>query len=204
MALTTFVKISTISNLSDARYCAGMGVDQLGFNFDPTSEEHITTELFSEIKNWIAGVQFVGEFGNATAEQITELQKDLPIELIELSNLRAVEKVHLLGKPLSFRLSIDHQVHLQDLSGTLSYLDELVDQIVVESSSPEFFVDIKTEINFYNGRLKLLKAFNVHADSIHQIGNFSGIEMQGTPEKEPGLKDYGQVMDVLEALEDED
>ncbi len=31
MALKTIVKVGNITNLSDARYCAVMGVDMLGF-----------------------------------------------------------------------------------------------------------------------------------------------------------------------------
>ena len=83
----------------------------------------------------------------------------------------------------------------------MSYLDELVDQVVITSESRFLFDEIKTEVNFYNGRIKLIKAFNVHVDTLSQIGNFHGIQMEGTPEDQPGFKDYGEVMDVLEALE---
>ena len=32
MALNTLTAVTEINNLSDARYCAGMGVDIIGFN----------------------------------------------------------------------------------------------------------------------------------------------------------------------------
>ncbi len=201
MALSTFVKISNISNLSDARYCAGMGVNQLGFNFNPNDTDHITPELFNEIKGWIAGVEFVGEFGDMSVDDIKNMQQDLPLDMIELSVIDHVEQVHLLGKKLSFRLPVDHHVHLQDFSSTLSYLDELVDQVVIEGSSPQLYDEINTEVNFYNGRLKLIKGFNLKVESLNLLGNYHGIQIAGTPELEPGNKDYGEVMDILEALE---
>ncbi len=34
MSLNTFVYIRDVDNLSDARYCAGMGVDMIGFRLD--------------------------------------------------------------------------------------------------------------------------------------------------------------------------
>ena len=62
MALKTFVKISAINNLSDARYCAGMGVDMLGFALEPTNPDSISPEKYTEIIGWLSGVKFVGEF----------------------------------------------------------------------------------------------------------------------------------------------
>ena len=32
--LKTIVKVSEVNNLSDARYCAGMGVEYIGFSMD--------------------------------------------------------------------------------------------------------------------------------------------------------------------------
>ena len=37
MSLKYFVHVSSISNLSDARYCSGMMVDSLGYNLDENS-----------------------------------------------------------------------------------------------------------------------------------------------------------------------
>lgn len=204
MSLDTFVKVSRISNLSDARYCAGMGVNQLGFNFNTDEEDAVSPELFLEIKNWVAGVQFVGEFGYMPAESIVKAQRNLPLDLIETANLDAVEEINLLGKPISFRISVDHHVHLQDLTSTLSYLDELVTQVVIDSTNEELFDEIKTEANFYNGRLKLIKAFNVHVNTLNQLDGFMGVQLTAAAEDQPGFKDYGEVMDLLEALELQD
>ena len=63
--LKTLVKVSAITNLSDARYCAGMGVDLLGF---PLGK--ISIDQFTEIRNWLAGVQIVGEFSTNDAAEI--------------------------------------------------------------------------------------------------------------------------------------
>ena len=49
--LKTQVKVSSITNLSDARYCAGMGVDLLGF---PIQE--ISLEKFTEILKQILAI----------------------------------------------------------------------------------------------------------------------------------------------------
>ena len=38
MYLKYFVYVSSVNNLSDARYCSGMFVDYIGFNFDQNSK----------------------------------------------------------------------------------------------------------------------------------------------------------------------
>lgn len=201
MSLKNFVKIASVSNLSDARYCAGMGVDQLGFNLNPTSTDAISPELFMEIQSWVSGPSLVGEFGDLAATDVIKIQQSLPLDLLETSRMDAVEPLQLLGKPISFSYAIDHHVHLSDLKSTLSYLDELVEQVVIHSNSPELYEEINSQVNFYNGRIKLIKAYNVKPDSLSLLGNYHGIQLTATKEEKTGLKDYGVVMDILEALE---
>jgi phosphoribosylanthranilate isomerase len=56
MSLKTKVKAGNITNLSDARYCAGMGVDWLSF-----PAEKVNPVKFKEITDWVTGPQFVLE-----------------------------------------------------------------------------------------------------------------------------------------------
>ena len=91
MALQTFVKISNISNLSDARYCAGMMVDVLGFNIDPSSASAVSPEDFAEIAEWVAGVEFAGEFHEATMHQIKDAIKKYEVDYVEIEKMDLAE-----------------------------------------------------------------------------------------------------------------
>lgn len=199
MALKTFVKISNISSLSDARYCAGMMVDVLGFNIDPSSDEHISAKDFSEITEWIAGVRFAGEFHQATIEEIKETLKNYQIDWVQLSEIDLVEQVNLIGKPIIFRIDVD-QSSFSKLKSKLSYLDELVKMVLIKCDEPVLYDELDTIIGFYNGNLKLLKGYGIN-DYSH-LAKFPGVELEATEEEKPGLKDYGEIMDVLEAIED--
>ena len=66
MSLKYFVHVSSISNLSDARYCSGMMVDSLGYNFDENSNYKISTDFSKEISKWVNGVKFIAEFNNSS------------------------------------------------------------------------------------------------------------------------------------------
>ena len=49
MYLKYFVYVSSVNNLSDARYCSGMFVDYIGFDFDQNSKNKISIDNFKEI-----------------------------------------------------------------------------------------------------------------------------------------------------------
>ncbi len=59
MELKTKVKVGNITSLSEARYCAGMGVDFLGFPFGHDYETDF--KRFTEITSWVSGPKFVIE-----------------------------------------------------------------------------------------------------------------------------------------------
>ena len=205
MALSTFVKICNISNLSEARYCAGMGVDQLGFNLNPNDKQAISIETFMDIKEWIAGVDLIGEFGDIGQNDLLEIPQQLPLDLIETSNLELVEILGQQGRRISFRIEIFHHLHVIDLLETLQQLEShSVEQVIIESNSKQLLDEIKTEVNRFSGNLRIIKAFNVHLDSLSQLDGFQGIQLEGSEEDQPGLKDYGEVMDILVALEIDD
>lgn len=195
------MKISSVSNLSDARYCAGMGVNQLGFCFDASNSSAVSPELFVEIKNWVAGVQFVGEFEGLSTDEVAQIQQNLPLDYIEITNLELVESVGVLGKPLIFKLELTTDGDVEKLPPTLSYLDELVEYMVIDSKNPDLFESINKSVSFYHGRVKLIRAFDVSIESVNSINGFIGIQLMGTEEEQPGLKDYDEVMDILEVLE---
>ncbi len=201
MSLKTFVKISNVSSLSDARYCAGMGVDILGFNIDPDSVERISPEDFKEITDWVAGVKFAGEFRSSDIENIKTTVKDYPIDYIEISNTDLVEKVGLLQLPILFKVFIESDEDLKGLASKLSYLDELISHVIIKSSNEELFDELDQQISFYNGNLRLLKGYEVTASD--SIAKFPGLEMEATKEEKPGFKDYGEIMDVLEVIEED-
>ena len=50
-----------------------MMVDLLGFDLNPSSENYISPELFNDITQWVSGVSFVGEFGGAKSDEISNI-----------------------------------------------------------------------------------------------------------------------------------
>src|SRR5690606_27876233 len=100
MMLKTQVKVGNISNLSDARYCAGMGVDMLGFAVIPGQEDYVPEPLYQDLRGWISGPAIVAELYGITPEMnlqaiLQAYQPDLvevfPDDLHLLENLDGPE-----------------------------------------------------------------------------------------------------------------
>jgi phosphoribosylanthranilate isomerase len=86
MALCNLVKVSNIKDLSNARYCAGMGVELLGFDVD-----ELSVETFTEIKNWITGVKIVAETKQVSLEAITEIAQKFAPDYIQVPSAAGLE-----------------------------------------------------------------------------------------------------------------
>ena len=108
MSLKYFVYVSSVNNLSDARYCSAMMVNYLGFNLDENSKQNISIDNITQISSWINGVKLVGEFNKSSGSYINKtLQKtDFSLIQIDISNV-------------SVKLNFDYKniiVKIKDLS----------------------------------------------------------------------------------------
>lgn len=61
MPLKTLVKVGKITNLSDARYCAGMNVDMLGFVTVESRENYLPVKDYQDIRGWVSAERHSGE-----------------------------------------------------------------------------------------------------------------------------------------------
>lgn len=204
--LSTLVKISNVTNLSDARYCAGMGVDMLGFSMDEASPDYVDPARFTEIRNWLAGVQIVGETAETDLSQIQQLLNTYQPDLLQVDEVALLPALSTLGKPLLLRLNLADY--------TLEQLDALVDAnptnadyILLESAAPlHLDDDLKTSIGRLASRHAVLLGTGISAETIHEQLTelpIKGIALTGGPEDRPGSRDFGELMDILEALDSE-
>ncbi|MFT6882384.1 MAG: phosphoribosylanthranilate isomerase [Marinoscillum sp.] len=202
MALKTFVKISNVDNLSDARYCAGMMVDVIGFNLNEKTEGYISAETFGEITDWVAGVKFCGEFGDADVASIKLASANYKLNFIETSQLDLLEELSELGIPLIYRAIIDANRDLNTIEKNIDYAKEITSYVIVDFGNQITSALSFNENNLADANMIIsLKADSNNLDAMITEGTYSGIELMGTPEDRPGFKDYDYVMDTLEALE---
>lgn len=207
MALKTTVKISNITNLSDARYCAGMGVDLLGFSMDTDAPNYVDPAKFGEIRSWVAGVPIVGETTSTDPEQIETLLETYQPDLLQVDEAAMLPYLGRFGKPLILRVHLS-QVTLDQLDTLLATNHVSVEYFLLENpASVHLDDDLKMLLQRLSGRYPLLLGFGANANTILELLDelpATGLALTGGDETAPGNRDFGDLMDILEAIEVDD
>lgn len=100
LSLLLPVLVRGINNLSDARYCAGMGADGLIFTLDPSLPGAVTPELVKELAGWVSGVELIGEFGAMPAADINQLIADCHLSRVLLTGASPADADELAAPTL--------------------------------------------------------------------------------------------------------
>jgi phosphoribosylanthranilate isomerase len=189
MALKTVVKVGGITNLSDARYCAGMGVDFLGFRVIEGQPNAIAAKTYQEIRGWIAGPQIVAEiYGISNQEALKTIIEDYQPDFFELS----VDDLRIVGNCLTlpFILYLKEGETLGEMENKPAYV------LMAKTGADLIKVIPETEV---------LAAVNntEELDAILEKTGITGISLNGGAEIKPGLINFEDLALILEALEEE-
>ena len=206
MALKTLVKISNVTNLSDARYCAGMGVDMLGFSMDAHSPDYVEPAKFTEMRSWVAGVQIVGETTSTDPDVIEQLLDTYQPDLLQVNEAALLPYLSTFGKPIILRVDL-LQLTLDQLNTLFQTGSAGAEYVLLESNGPlHVDDDLRTALQRLAGRHPILLGTGISATNVHQLLAdlpVRGIALSGGNEERPGNKEFGELMDILEAIEDE-
>jgi phosphoribosylanthranilate isomerase len=189
MTQKPIIYVSRISNLSDARYCAGMGVDMLGFVVDPSHADYVSPARYQELVGWIAGPTRVIEITS-------------PVDIPEVTEAYKPEMIHTsltlaAGNALGdFPLLIEVEyAEYPRVSRQIKSLRNVCYVIIngyrqgdtIDSTGPEVLMNVDRAVN--------------SAIGFFERSGATGLMLQGTSEATPGLKDYDHLSVILEELE---
>jgi phosphoribosylanthranilate isomerase len=194
MALKTLVKVGRISNLSDARYCAGMSVDLLGFRVVKGNDHYVSPELFKEIRGWFSGPAIVAEaYGIEKGEDLPEIIQQYLPDYIELS-LADLLKIHSPSSTYILATTYEEIVAQED---AIAPFRIQISKIIVPATTDKKHVDELAR----SYKVLLQVDATTPDDAFINNPSLKGIALQGSPEEKPGLKNYDQLSDILEKLE---
>lgn len=181
MSLKTNVWVNKITTLSEARYCAGMGVQFLGFQ-----PAVVDVKTYRDITGWVSGPSF---FLDISEEMTMPAQvADYACEYLLIRE----EQVNELPATIDSKLLIKKS--LSSFGSTPSHTQ--ADFTLLENWAPESLerAPARTVVAVSNPDEALL------AISLP----IAGILLQGSTEASPGLMEYDHLSAVLELLETED
>ncbi len=182
MALKRIVKVGNITNLSDARYCSGMGVDMLGFQVVEGLENHLPAATYQEIKGWIAGPKVVVElYGIKDPTAFQKILEDYQPDLLEFGPAELAYLPPDVALPVIYSGAPDETTrHLR--------IEFMIHDQVMEQANIPVLINCEDE-----AQLK----------TILTDPTIEGVVLKGSPEERPGQQNYDHLADILEALEEE-
>lgn len=193
--LKTLVKVTGIKNLSDARYCAGMGVEMLGFPFPD-----LEFTIFNEIKSWLAGVSIVGEFDIENTDKIMEYVNQYQPDKIQVNEKVDLNALQHLNLPILQKIDIS----TSNLPSVLALHAPVVESFVFECSDMSDFEGLKSSIETWAAQYPIILSIDLPEDELLEwIDNTSikGIEIKSGDEDRPGFRDFSDLMSILEQLD---
>ena len=188
MALKIKVKVGNISNLSDARYCAGMGTDMLGFTVARAAEGFIDPKTYQDIRGWVSGPAIVAEACGVEADEASWIVENYLPDYLAIDSAQA----NHFAAETSLPLIINLRAPYVEAARALDEIKEKVAYVVIDHDA------------LRAGALQLLAArYNIllAVDNVALLADIdtlkvAGIAINGSKEIRPGLKDY----DFLEAI----
>ena len=188
--------IRGINNLSDARYCAGMGADKLTFILDPALPGYLDTKTMKELAGWIAGVELIGEFDQLSAHEINAISADCALDAVLLHTPRSRAELAEIAPPVYIELGVDFLDAAQPLPDSLlGLVVELPDSASAETLA--VLRQIASERPLWLGPGLLPERAR---DLAAQLP-LAGLSFPSGDEVKPGLRDFDQLEAVFEALE---
>ena len=186
--------IRGINNLSDARYCAGMGADKLTFILDPALPGHLDTKTVKELAGWVAGVELIGEFDQLSAPEINAIAADCGLDAVLLRSARPNDALAEIAPPVYLELAGIEKAP-DPAAAVVGWVLELGASAAAASSA--------TLHPFAQERpLWLGPGLNpeLARDLATQLP-VAGLCFPSGDEVKPGLRDFDQLEAVFEALE---
>lgn len=207
MALKCFVKVGNVTNLSDARYCAGMGVDLLGFPVDDKTPGYVSPDAFRAIAGWVAGVQFVGEVDDADYVNLTQLLTQYTFDWLQVSRASDWEALRHYQVPLICRVDWDTVGTADRFFETYGTVAPHVSYFLLESETGSLNEQTQIAVKEISEQYPVLLGFDIEPGMVQnalQETSVRGIALKGSAETRPGFKDFGTLAEILESLEDVD
>lgn len=195
--LSTKVKVSAIENLSDARYCAGMGVEWLGF-----SMTEVPVDKLNEIRNWLSGIQIVGEAFNCTEDQIIALFEAYKPDVLEIDSSTNLEKIKHLSVSKFLKVNLDSD----NLPTLFAAARPYVDYFFLVGDSEDSLKGFENQVEIWSAQYPIILGLSIPKDDLEEWveqSSIQGIGLIAGKEERPGYRDFTDLMTILEKLETE-
>jgi phosphoribosylanthranilate isomerase len=210
--LKTKVKASAVANLTDARYFAAWGVEWLGFQLDPGAEGHLAPQVMLAIREWVDGVQIVGEFGMQPFSEIRESVPILGLDAVQVGMYAPLTPAEAaaLGVPLIREIVPEQPGELDGIAAYIAAHSEATDIFLLDFDKNRIAwsalgQEAREQLQALSRQCHLLLGISASPaeieDILQQICPY-GLSLRGGQEEKVGFKSFDQLDELFEALEE--
>lgn len=213
--LTTTVKASSISNLTDARYFAAWQIEWLGFDLTADGLTVLPLQEVKEIKEWIEGPKIVGELTILDIVQSQQIIDFLSLKYIQVGMHTPVEYLNSLTVDSIIKeVIIEPSTTYESLKAHLSTYFDYVDYFLINFDKNNLgWTTLEngttltiTELQEICQQYEVFLSIDFTPTNIKKILKTIqplGISVKGGMEEKVGLKSYDELDAVFELLEEE-
>jgi phosphoribosylanthranilate isomerase len=199
----TRIKICGITRLVDAKVASELNVDALGFVFYGKSPRYIRPEKAAAIIQQLPGsISAVGLFVNPTQQQIDEMLKECPLDIIQLHGDESADFCQAQTLPVMKAMAISCT---DDLARVSSYdypvlLDAKAPAGVFGGTGNSFDWSL---LHSFTHTFPLILAGGLNPKNIEQamaVRQWFAVDVSSGVETSPGLKDAGKMRAFVAAV----
>jgi len=211
--LKTKIKASSIANLTDARYFAAWEVKWLGFTLDPGSDDYVPPQTIKAIKEWVDGVEIVGEFAMHNPEDILTAVEMLELDAVQVSPFTAPEDlVALKNQTIIREVVVEKDTTEVELNDQMRLWAPYVRYFLLNFDKngitwPDLQAEEQLSLDFLSNlcaSYDVILSIDLDAENVEQILETLrpyGINLKGGAEEKVGYKSFEQLDEILEQLE---
>lgn len=212
MLLKTKVKVSSLTNLTDARYFAAWGVEWLGFNLQEGHADYQDAKTMKEICGWVEGPKTLGEFAFEDLPTMQQAIGERELQAVQISQIQPSELAEQLSVPVFKEWIMDKALTPERLQSQLEEAGQWVDHQVLDFTKGGWtWTAIKAQPKLLQALQAACKAHSLWLDldftednvlEILEMLHFEGISIRGGAEEKVGYKSFEDLDGLYDVLLD--
>jgi phosphoribosylanthranilate isomerase len=191
--LTKSIYVSGVNNLSDARYCSGMGVDYIGVNVDEENSSYLSVEKFKEINGWVVGVNWIVESETTDFDELLDKCVKYGVKRICISNAQTAQNFTNNGYEVIIKTD-ELPTELANSPEILGYEVAFTEDILAAFEDGSLLANSSI---YLSGVISL-----ENLERINSVEGIRGVILTGGDELRPGFKSMDALIDAIEVFED--
>jgi len=204
------VKICGITRLEDARFCAAVGADYLGFVQDSESPRYVAPAQAREIVDWVVGPEPVGVFVDADPREVIETCRAAGFRLAQLHGHESPEscaEVEAAGLPVIKTFRVQHDASAEQLLALMGPFAGAARYTLLDTHQTDLWGGTGESLNWRLAKdlareTDLFLAGGITAANVAEAIRMQpfALDLSSSVEESPGVKDFDRLGDFFDAF----